>query len=194
LAELGLPENSKLIGLVSDLLLRNLVKDAIWAADLIKVIRNDVHLLIIGDGRNREQLQRFRDLVRIQDMVHFLGPHHNLHEILLHLDMLWCTSPYEDQSNVILRAMAAGVPVIAGNTVGTRSLIIDGETGFLTPLGNRAGYAGHAYALLENPDLGVMLGNAAKERVLQEFSVGNMISSHMELYHLTLSQRLAIAC
>ena len=73
LSELGLREDSRLIGLVAELFLRNRVKDAIWAADLLKVVRKDVHLLIIGDGPHREQLRRFRDQVRIADHVHFLG-------------------------------------------------------------------------------------------------------------------------
>ena len=73
LAELGLPENSRLIGLVGRLWPQKRVKDAIWAADLLKVIRDDVHLLVIGDGPHRGRLLHFRDQVRIGDKVHFLG-------------------------------------------------------------------------------------------------------------------------
>ena len=124
LAELRLPENSHLIGLVDGLLLRNRIKDAIWAADLLKVVRKDVHLLIIGDGPHHEQLRRFRDQVRIADFVHFLGLRGDLPRLMPHFDMLWSTSPHEDQSSVILEAMAAGVAVVACDTPGTRDLVL----------------------------------------------------------------------
>ena len=48
-------------------------KDAIWAADLLKVIRDDAHLLVFGDGPFRQPLVRFRDQVEIANKVHFLG-------------------------------------------------------------------------------------------------------------------------
>ena len=65
LAELELPDDSRLIGLVGRLWPQKRVKDAIWAADLLKVIRDDVHLLVIGDGPQRDRLRRFRDQCRI---------------------------------------------------------------------------------------------------------------------------------
>ena len=81
LAELGLPEKSRLIGLVGRLWPQKRVKDAIWAADLLKVIRDDVHLLIFGDGPHRSPLERFRDQVVIRDKVHFLGHRNDVPQI-----------------------------------------------------------------------------------------------------------------
>ena len=73
LADLGLPAHSRLVGLVGRLWPQKRIKDAIWAADLLKVIRGDVHLLVIGDGPHRARLEKFRDQVEIRDKVHFLG-------------------------------------------------------------------------------------------------------------------------
>ncbi len=182
LAELGLPENSRLIGLIGGLLLRNRVKDAIWAADLLKVIRKDVHLLIIGDGPHRELLRRFRDQVRIADFVHFLGLRGDLARLMPHFDLLWSTSPYEDQSGAILEAMAAGVPLVACDIPGTRDLVLHQQTGFLVPIGDRAGFARHAHQLFEDPAFSSRLGQAAYERARCEFSPVKMISSYAEMY------------
>jgi glycosyltransferase involved in cell wall biosynthesis len=186
LAELHLPENSHLIGLVGGLLMRNRIKDAIWAADLLKVVRKDVHLLIIGDGPHREQLHRFRDQVRIADFVHFLGLRGDMPRLMPHFDMLWSTSPYEDQSCSILEAMACGVPVVACDTPGTRDLVLDCQTGFLAPIGDRAGFARHAYQLFENPALADRLGQAAAQRALCEFSPHKLISGYAEMYRQIL--------
>jgi glycosyltransferase involved in cell wall biosynthesis len=186
LAELGLPENSRLIGLVSSLQSRNRVKDAIWAADLLKVIRKDVHLLIIGDGPHRDQLRRFRDQVRIADFVHFLGQRSDLHRLLPHLDLLWSTNPYEDQSSAILDAMAVGVPVVAGDTPGMRELVLHQQTGFLVPIGDRTGFARHSHQLFEDPTLAECLGQAAQERAHREFPSDKMVSCHVQMYRQIL--------
>jgi glycosyltransferase involved in cell wall biosynthesis len=182
LAELGLDENSHLIGLVSRLLPRNRVKDAIWAADLLKVVRKDVHLLVIGDGPHLDQLRRFRKQVRIADFVHFLGQRGDVARLMPHFDMLWSTSPYEDNSNSILEAMAAGVPVVACDTPCSRELIVHGETGFLVPTGNRVGFARHVYQLLGALDLANRIGQAAQERAQRDFPAQKMIAGHTEMY------------
>ena len=110
LAELGLPEHSRLVGLVGPLWPQKRVKDAIWAADLLKVIRDNVHLLVIGDGPHRDRLVRFREQVEIEDKVHFLGQRNDVPHWMPHFDVLWSTSGHEGQSNAVLEAMAAGVP------------------------------------------------------------------------------------
>jgi glycosyltransferase involved in cell wall biosynthesis len=185
-AEFGLKENSRLIGLVGNLLLRDRIKDAIWAADLLKVIRKDVHLLIIGDGPHRDRLRRFRDNVRIADFVHFLGPRNDLNRLLPHFDLLWSTSPYNNQSDSILQAMAAGVPVVAAENPCTRNLVIHQQTGFLAPLGDRAVFARHAHQLIEDPALAQRLGQAARERTERDFSTDNMIRQYLEIYRQIL--------
>ncbi len=74
LAELGLPPQSRMVAVIGRLWPQKRVQDAIWAADLLKVVRDDVHLLVLGDGPERDRLLRFRDQVQIADRVHFPGP------------------------------------------------------------------------------------------------------------------------
>ena len=114
-------------------------KDAIWAADLLKVIRDDAHLLIFGSGQHRERLVLFRDQVEIADKIHFLGDRGDLDEFLPHLDQFWSTRLRPGQSQAILEAMAAGVPVVASNVPGMRDLIEHEATGYLFAPGHRAG-------------------------------------------------------
>ena len=182
LQRLGLPPESRLLGLVGRLWPQKRIKDAIWATDLLKVIRRDVHLLIIGEGPHRERLFRFRDQVEIRDCVHFLGRRDDVPDLMPHFDVLLSTSAYEGQSNAILEAMAAGVPVVATDIPGTRDLVIDGRTGFLVPLGNRAQMARCVHRLLERPDLARQLGQAGRERVQREFTVAGMVARYVELY------------
>ena len=182
LAELGLPERSRLIGLVGRLWPQKRVKDAIWAADLLKVIRDDVHLLIVGDGPERDRLRRYRDQVCIRGKVHFLGERGDMPRLLPHFDVLWSTSGYEGQSNVILEAMAASVPVVATDIPGTRELVVPNETGCLVPVGDRAAFAKHTDRLLNDDALAARFSSAARQRVQSRFSVEQMVERHARLY------------
>jgi len=182
LAELGLPEDCRLVAVIGRLWPQKRVKDAIWAADLLKVIRDDVHLLVIGDGPHRDRLRRFRDQVVIRDKVHLLGHREDVPRIVPHLDVLWSASAYEGQSNAILEAMAAGVPVVATDVPGTRDLVLPGHTGYLVPVGDRAALARATQRLLENPSLAARLGTAARRRAAEHFSVDKMVRRHVELY------------
>jgi glycosyltransferase involved in cell wall biosynthesis len=182
LDELGLPDGSRLIGMVGRLLPHKRIKDAVWAADLLKVIRKDIHLLIFGDGPHAGRLRIFRDQVRIADQVHFLGNRSDVPRFCPHFDLLWSTSAYEGQSNAILEAMAAGVPVVASDIPGTRDLVIPRETGLLVQVGDRAGFAREAHRLLEDPALARRLGDAGRERAQSDFSVEKMVANYTALY------------
>jgi glycosyltransferase involved in cell wall biosynthesis len=187
LSELGLPADARIIGAVNRLWPQKRVKDLIWAADLLKVIRPDVHLLIIGDGPHRDRLTRFRRQVVIEDKVHFLGERNDVAEIMPHFDALWLASEYEGLPNVIMEAMSHGVPVVATNISGNRDLVVSGETGYLVPVGDRAAFARYTNKLLNDRELAQRLGEAGRQRVLAEFSIEKMVERHAALYRELLA-------
>ena len=140
------------------------------------MIRDDAHLLIFGAGPHRERLVRFRDQVEIADKVHFLGERGDLDEFLPHLDQFWSTRRLPGQSQAVLEAMAAGVPVVATDVPGTRDLIEHEATGYLFAPGHRAGLARWAEHLLNHPDTARQIGAAGRQRVENEFSAEKMIA------------------
>jgi glycosyltransferase involved in cell wall biosynthesis len=182
LAELKLPQDARLIGAVGRLWPQKRVKDLIWAADLLKSTRDDTHLLIIGDGPQRWRLERYRELNQLTDRAHFLGERSDVPQILPHLDALWLASEYEGQSNAILEAMAAGVPVIATDIPGNRDLVVDGQTGYLVPVGDRFEFTRRTHWLLEDANLRQKLGAAGRARIQTEFTVEQMVARHAALY------------
>jgi glycosyltransferase involved in cell wall biosynthesis len=182
LAELGLPAAARLIGAVGRLWPQKRVKDLIWAADLLKSTRDDTHLLIVGDGPQRRRLERYRDLNQIADRVHFLGERADVPRLMQHFDVLWLASEYEGQSNAVLEAMGAGVPVIATDIPGNRDLVIDSTTGYLVPLGDRFEFTRRTHWLLDDESLRRRLGDGGRQRVLSNFSVEQMVARHAALY------------
>ncbi len=182
LAEMELPEECRLVAVVAALRRQKRIKDAIWAADLLKTIRGDVHLLIIGDGPHRDRLWKFRDQVVIRDLVHFLGHRDDALRMMPHFDVFWSSSAYEGQSSGIMEAMAAGVPVVATDIPGTRDLVVPEKTGYLVPPGDRAAIARLTNRLLDDAALAKRLGEAGRERMRREFTVEKMTERHVELY------------
>jgi glycosyltransferase involved in cell wall biosynthesis len=141
-----------------------------------------VHALVIGDGPQRWRLERYCEQVGNSNMCHLIGERHDVPRILPHLYALWLASAYEGQSNAIMEAMAAGLPVIASDIAGNRDLVVPNETGFLVAVGDKAGFARKMQTLLNDPELAARFGAAGKERMLREFSIGQMIERHEVLY------------
>lgn len=182
LARLQLPADAKLIGTLGPLSAEKRIKDLIWAADLLKVVRDDTYLLVIGTGPHEWRLRRFRDQVRIRDRVLFLGERNDLPDILPHLDCMWLGNRYEALSNSLLEAMAAGVPVVATDVEGNREAITSGETGFLVRIGDRAGFARRTQLLLGDDELATRCREAAREHVVRKFGAELIIKRYAELY------------
>jgi glycosyltransferase involved in cell wall biosynthesis len=89
--------------------------------------------------------------------------------------------------NAVMEAMAVGVPVVATDISGNRDLVRHGETGYLVPVGDRAAFARHTLAMLNDAELARRLGEAGRERVLANFSVRQMVDRHAELYRRLLN-------
>ncbi|HVX59565.1 MAG TPA: glycosyltransferase, partial [Pirellulales bacterium] len=107
--------------------------------------------------------------------------------LLPHFDVLWLGSEYEGLPNVIMEAMAAGVPVVATDISGNRDLVVPGETGYLVPVGGRAAFAKETNRILDDDALAGQLGEAGRQRVLSEFTVEKMIERHGALYRELLA-------
>ena len=130
---------------------------------------------------------RYQRLNRIEERVHFLGSRDDVARFLPHVDVLWQAGCCEGQSSAILEAMAAGVPVVAANAPGNRELVIEGETGYLVPMRQRAGFARCTLPLVENRELAQRLGTAGRQRVLQYFRVEDMVARYSRLYRELLA-------
>lgn len=184
LRRLGVPDDPgrRILLAVGRLWPQKRYRDLIWAAELLGTIRDDVTLVIVGDGPQRGELLRHRDAVTTDRRVRFAGPREDVAELMPHADVFWIASEYEGQSNGVMEAMRAGVPVIASNIPGNRDLVVDGQTGLLLPLGDTAGFARATAGLLDEPERAEQMGRAGAARIRGEFTVEAMVEAHARLY------------
>ncbi|MGB1709131.1 MAG: glycosyltransferase, partial [Rubripirellula sp.] len=115
----------------------------------------------------------------------FCGQRDDVTNLLPHADAYWIGSEYEGQSNSVIEAMQAGIPVIASNIAGNRDLVIDQQTGRLVKLGDTADFARQTNEILDNEDEARRLGSNARDRIASEFTVAKMVDKHAKLYERT---------
>ncbi len=123
--------------------------------DVVKIFQR-VHeklpskLLMIGDGPERQNAEELCRHLKICHDIRFLGKQEQMDEILSITDLFLLPSQYESFGLSALEAMACGVPVISTNAGGLPEINIEGETGFLSGVGNVEEMSMHAIALLQD--------------------------------------------
>lgn len=109
-----------------------------------------LRLVLIGDGLDREKLVKYTHKLGIADRVTFIGslPYEEIPAYLKAADLFGFASTAETQGLVTMEAVAAGLPVIAVDAVGTRDNVIHNYTGILTK--NDSSSLGNAIVTLLN--------------------------------------------
>ena len=179
---MGVDSGRILIGAVGRLWLQKGHKDMIWAAEMLRILHESTSLVIIGDGPERQRLEHYRDQVRAAEEIRFLGHRSDAAQLVPHFDILWNASLYEGQSNTILEAMQASVPVIASDIPGNRDLVQHESNGLLFPASDVGSLVKSTSHLIESVNLRKSLAANAKSLVEKEFSVRKMIERHEEYY------------
>jgi len=146
----------------------------------------EVRFMIVGDGPLRAALEEQARTLGIAGQVTFTGERRDVEAILQRASLFWLTSRWEGMPNVVLEAMASGVPVIATDVGGTRELIRDGVDGYVVCDQDVDAFVRHSRQLLDDASMGRRFGESAHARA-QEFSTPCMVQALSQLYDDVLS-------
>jgi glycosyltransferase involved in cell wall biosynthesis len=157
--------------------------DLLRAWQQVTAVYPQTYLLIVGDGERRSELEL---MAAQQPHIYFTGQRNDVPQLLALSRLLVLPSLWEGLPNVVLEAMAAGLPVVATAVGGTPELVIDGETGLLVPPRDPAALAQAIVTLLTDSDLAQRMGENGRLRVADRFTIGQMVQKTEQLYHRLL--------
>jgi N-acetyl-alpha-D-glucosaminyl L-malate synthase BshA len=123
-------------------------------------------LILVGDGPERNSVEKLVRELRLQDKVIFLGKVRDTSHVLELSDLFLLPSETESFGLAALEAMAVGVPVISSNTGGIPEVNLNGITGYLSPVGEIEDMAKNALHILKD------------SRILNEFKIAALNRSH----------------
>lgn len=147
----------------------------------------NAEFVLVGDGPLRRELENEASSLGLGASAVFLGDRQDMPAVLASLDVAVLTSDSESLSNVILEAMAAGLPVVA-YSVGGNSELLSHQRGALIPASNETGFAGAVEKLLADSALREQLGRNALQFAKENFSLDEVRQRYEELY-ITLLQK-----
>ena len=137
---------------------------------------------IVGEGSERARLEALVRTMSLADAVRFRGTTKDVPAFLSGIHQFWLTSDWEGTPNVVLEAMAAGIPVIATRVGGTTEVIDHGSTGMLVDSGDVRGICTAALELWRDRARAKEIGTRARAAVLERFSLERMAADTAAVY------------
>jgi glycosyltransferase involved in cell wall biosynthesis len=181
LKELGIPAEAPVAGIVA--VLRPEKNHELFLQMAARASRElpDAHFLVIGDGPRREELQRLAVELGVNEQVHFVGRRADVPELLGLLDVFVLTSQMEANPVSILEAGATAKPVVSTALGSIPETVLEGQTGFLVEPGNVRMLTKRVLEVLTNPGAAQRMGAAARQHVVQNWSIERMVVGYEEL-------------
>lgn len=158
--QLNLPDNAKVFIYVGSGFERKGLKASISA-----LAATDAHLLVVGQDKQQSRYENLARSLGCEKRIHFLGVQNNVIPFYHAADSLILPTLYDPFPNVILEAMACGLPVITSFTCGGAEFIIDGKQGFVCDALDVPALTAAAVAIPQRT-LDSRMGDLARERVL----------------------------
>jgi glycosyltransferase involved in cell wall biosynthesis len=155
---------------------------------LKQVSRVQIRAVVAGDGPLLPQLQaRARKLGLLPDTVEFRGTVAEMAPVYKEADVLVSTSDWEGTPNVVLEAMASGLPVVATCVGGVADIVAHGQNGFLLDPASEGQAVEVLHLLVQNRDLRQQFGEHARLYVQRNHSPVNLSRLLGEIYEIALS-------
>jgi glycosyltransferase involved in cell wall biosynthesis len=154
---------------------------------LIHCLRSTLALpvkgVLVGDGPNRDALKNLAcDLRLTEHDIEFCGSRKSMADVYGQADLFVLTSAWEGTPNVVLEAMASGVPVVSTDVGDVRELVHDGTTGFVVPADDEQELVVRVRQLVEDSTLRQAFARNARRHVESSFSLSRLGTNLEALY------------
>jgi len=142
----------------------------------------NAHLVLVGEGVLRQQLEGQAKSLSLVSQVHFLGLRTDIPDVLGAMDVFVLSSDYEGNPLSVMEAMASGLPIVSTAAGGVPDLFESGKEGLIVQPGDVQGLSNSMASLLGNREARQSLGMAAARRARENFDVSTMVQAYEEVY------------
>ncbi len=185
------PNGEKLLVHVSNFRAVKRATDTVEILARLRAEGQPVKLLLVGDGPDRVPTEHHARKLGVYEDIRFLGKQDPVEEILSIADVFLMPSGSETFGLAALEAMSCGVPVVSSDIGGLPELVVDGEVGFLCPLGDIDMMTEKVRMLITDETLQARMAQAARARAVDEFSLDRIIPQYEAHYERVRAQMLA---
>lgn len=155
---------------------------------LARVLRQTkARLVMVGDGSERSQAEHRARCLGIDEHCSFVGKQPKIADYLSVADVLLLPSEQESFGLAALEAMACEVPVIASRVGGLPEVVTDGETGYLSEMGDVEKMSADAVRLLMDEEMRREMGRRARESAVSRYSTDLVIPQYINFYERVLA-------
>jgi glycosyltransferase involved in cell wall biosynthesis len=149
----------------------------------------ELHLVIVGDGPERSNLEALVRELKLSDRVTFAGLHSDVRVYLSAADIFALPSISEGISNALLEAMSVGLACVASSVGGNSEVLDHGNCGVLLAQNNTECWADAFLDLAVNENRRVQLGKAAQARIKNVYDFGIVGGKYISLYGALIAQQ-----
>ncbi len=142
----------------------------------------NARLWMVGEGPQESELTAMIGAMGLQSRIILPGAFDTVEDVLAAADMFMLPSLHEGMSIALLEAMAAQLPCIVSDIPGNRILIQQEENGLIFPVDDHHALAAHLVRVMEDPQLADRLGQSARNRVIENFSLERSTLDHVALF------------
>jgi glycosyltransferase involved in cell wall biosynthesis len=185
---LGIPDGRFAVGWIGRMTGVKRTDDVLVAFKQLRDSGVDACLCMVGDGPDREALERRAHELGVMRDTLFVGYQEDVAQYYAAFDTLVLPSGNEGTPVSAIESLAAGKPVVATRVGGVPDVIRDGEDGFLVEPGDTEQLAERLARLAHDPALRERMGEEGRARVLPRYAVERLVDDIDRLYTSLLSE------
>lgn len=182
LRDFGLPQDGVVAVIAAQFIERKGHRYMLQAMPDICNAHPDFRLILFGKGPLETVLREQAAQLGVGNHVQFAGYRDDIDRLLGRADMLIHPALKEGLGVSMLKAAAAGLPVIAFDVAGAQEAVVQNQTGLLVKTADQKALLQAVMHLIENPSERRKLGSAGKIRMRESFSIDEMVDRHIGVY------------
>jgi glycosyltransferase involved in cell wall biosynthesis len=184
--QLGIGEDAFIVGWVGRMTAVKRTDDVIRALRGLVERGVDAYLCLVGDGPDRDHLERYAHELGVVKRCLFVGYQDDVARFYSAIDALVLPSVNEGTHVSVMEALAAQRPVVATRVGGTPDVIRDGVDGYLVEVGDANALSERLAGLANDPERRARMGAKGREQVLGRYAVERLVDDIDRLYRSLL--------